>query len=94
MAHTDGTFDTYTPAQYREKFNAEPIIEEEEEDSDIIIDATGVGTGVVVTQEVLDENPFLSEEGLKVGDIGVVTEEGSIDFSANKEEVTSELTQE
>ncbi len=30
---------------------------------------------VVITQEDLDENPILAENGIEVGDVGVVTDE-------------------
>lgn len=92
VTHANGSFDTYTPTQFREQFGATPVNEEEEEEADIVIDATETGTEVVVTQEVLDENPILADEGLKVGDVGVVTEDGGVDFSTDteEEEVTNE----
>ena len=79
--HRDGSFDTYTPAQYREKFSAEPIVEEEEEDADIIIDATEVVEDEVI-EEVIDATPTMTD-----ADVITVTEE-------DEEEITSEPTQE
>lgn len=90
VTHANGSFDTYTPAQYRELSNGVvPVVEEEEGDADIIIDV--VPTEVVVTQEVLDENPELIEEGLKVGEIGVVTDD-TISFSNSSASTDESIT--
>lgn len=42
-----------------------------------------VGQEVIVTQEVLDENPELAEAGLEVGDVGVVVDADTISFKEN-----------
>lgn len=81
VTNPNGSFETYTPAQYREKFGAAPVVEEEEEESI---------TEVVVTQEVLDENPVLAEDGLKVGDVGTVLDD-TVDFSTPAVEAGTEL---
>jgi len=58
----DGTFDTYTPAQFREKFGVSVVVlekkeEEEEEEADIIIDATqGAETTVTPSAETTITN--------------------------------------
>lgn len=80
VTNPNGSFETYTPAQYREKFGAVASVEEEEESI----------TEVVVTQEVLDENPVLAEDGLKVGDVGTVLDD-TIDFSTSAVEAGTEL---
>lgn len=78
VTNPNGSFETYTPAQYREKFGAAPVVEEEEEES------------IAVTQEVLDENPVLAEDGLKVGDVGTVLDD-TVDFSTPAVEAGTEL---
>mgnify|MGYP003431159191 FL=1 len=80
VTNPNGSFETYTPAQYREKFGAVASVEEEEESI----------TEVVVTQEVLDENPELVEASLKVGDVGTVLDD-TVDFSTPAVEAGTEL---
>lgn len=79
--NSDGTFDTYTPEQYREKFGTAVVEEEEDGDADIVIDATASNDDkIVVTQEDLNRNPGLEDAGLKVGDVGTIATD-SVDFS-------------
>lgn len=42
-------------------------------------DVTDEPITVIITQEDLDENPILAENGLEVGDVGIVTDE-TVDF--------------
>lgn len=61
----DGTFDTYTPEQYRELVAKENEVEIEDV--------------VIVDEAILEENPILAENGVKVGDLGVATNDAPAD---------------
>lgn len=78
--NVDGTFETYTPAQYREQFG-NPSIEREEE-SDITLDIVHTGEVVTLTQKDIDAHPILAESGLQVGDVGTV-ELDNVNFSTD-----------
>lgn len=86
VTNSNGSFDTYTPTQYREKFGVSVEVEEEEEQEE----EQETATTVTVTEEVLNENPELAEAGLKVGDVGTVQND-FVDFSTSEVEAGTEV---
>lgn len=74
--NADGTFDTYTPEQYRELVAKENAVDTEEV--------------VIVDQTILDENPQLVDMGLEVGDIGVGVSDVDTTADVDTETVTNE----
>lgn len=54
-----------------------PVVEtgEVEPSGAVEVELTNTEDTIVVTQEILDENPVLVEAGVQVGDVGVATDE-------------------
>lgn len=85
MNNPDGSFNTYTPAQYRELTNVEIVEEEEEGDADIVLEIkdTNVSNDVLDTVSETVSNDVLENVVVDTNDIKDITTDDVVEVTTS-----------